>query len=231
MAVTGGSGSTVDFASVLPVASSLRNALERFYTPQRVESVLLPLLRSGSRPSLRMLDWFCVNYAKKHNVVCRMPEPDHRPDVDAPRGDPSDDPHDDPRDDPRDARARMFAVYNGYKVALARYRRGHFDPFRRGPRIALTHEGETWETTVGQCNFIMWVHRTGVLRFARHHAAAVEEDMASVVGTHRRRRAQLRLVGGLRKRHTLTKASAQAWLVYPKRSVVYFDQPCFLPYR
>lgn len=77
--------------------------LETFYTPARIE-----LLREtlGGKVSLRVLDWFVTNYAKKNNVSYISKTSD-----------------------------RHVIVYLAYKSHLKAYSKRMFDPFCRHERI------------------------------------------------------------------------------------------------
>ena len=111
-------------------------------------SAFLPLVTQEMGVSLRALDWFVTNYSKKVQL-----------------------------------RLRSVNVHASYKKMLAQYRRKNFDPFRRyhsasdEGKVAFTHEGVAYETTVGQVNFIVWAHEHGVLDYAREHINDIEADM------------------------------------------------------
>ena len=89
-----------------------------------IETHLIPLITQESDISLRALDWLVTNYSKKNNIVCKTKN------------------------------GSLFNIYHGYKVALSHFRRRNFDPFRRRQRITLQTNEKTYETTVGQCNFV-----------------------------------------------------------------------------
>ena len=49
---------------------NILNNLQNYYTSERLQSILVPLLQQKTSTSLRALDWLVTNYSKKHNVVC-----------------------------------------------------------------------------------------------------------------------------------------------------------------
>jgi hypothetical protein len=79
--------------------------LERFYVhPQNLEKVS-SILKQTSQLSLRLIDWFVTNYAKKHNVAYLTKSGKH------------------------------VIVYLSYKSHLKAYSKKMFDPFCRWKRI------------------------------------------------------------------------------------------------
>ena len=79
------------------------------------------------------------------------------------------------------------SVYELYKLALARFRRRNFDPFRRSRR-RLGHAELTYDvtfespegpqrTTVGQLNFVCWTLRTGLYEYAIANKARIDEHI------------------------------------------------------
>ena len=79
--------------------------LERFYSnPQSLERVK-SILDQTSPLSLRLIDWFVTNYAKKHNVAYQTKSQKH------------------------------VIVYLSYKSHLKAYSKKMFDPFCRWKRI------------------------------------------------------------------------------------------------
>ncbi len=109
-----------------------------------IEKHLIPLITQESDISLRSLDWLVTNYSKKFNIVCKT------------------------------EKGTLFNIYHGYKTALSHFRRRNFDPFRRRTRITLKSNDKSFETTVGQCNFIHWAYQSGVLQYAIENAESIE---------------------------------------------------------
>lgn len=79
--------------------------LEKFYAnPSNLEKVN-PILSGESKLSLRLIDWFATNYAKKYNVAYMLPNQSY------------------------------VIVYLSYKNHLKAYSKKMFDPFCRCKRI------------------------------------------------------------------------------------------------
>ena len=117
---------------------------------------VLPYI-SGDPPSnvsLRLIDWFVTNYAKKHNVMLVHEHGSNHTVV-------------------------HFNVYLNYRSQLKAYSKQQFDPFRRRDRIMFHYspDAEGVETTVGQLNFFRWMLQSGLLEYVNRHAVDIERDM------------------------------------------------------
>lgn len=158
-----------------------------------IQNHLLPLITQQSVISLRSLDWLVTNYSKKNNIVCKTDK------------------------------GTLYNIYHGYKVALSHFRRRNFDPFRRRQRIKLVVNGEEYETTVGQCNFIHWAHQYGVLQYAIDNSDAIEKDMNLAAYSNKIERKHQKEKGLPHKRRELSKAPINKCSVYKIESHVKFD--------
>lgn len=113
---------------------------------------MLPIVREESPISLRILDWFVTNYAKKHNVVYPLED--------------------------ENGWSQPFNVHLSYKAQLKAYSKKHFDPFRRRTRITFYYEPKKCiSTTVGQLNFFRWAIMNKVLPYVEEHMSEIEQDM------------------------------------------------------
>lgn len=156
---------------------SILRRLAPFYTEERIERILCPLISQDGGISLRALDWLVTNYAKKHNIVCCRKD------------------------------NSVFNIYHGYKVSLNHFRRRNFDPFRRRHRIKLVRQdGRVHETTTGQCNFLYWAYMNGVLQYAEDHAEQIECDMNAASSLHKAERRRHKEKGTVVKRRELSRA-------------------------
>ena len=170
--------------------------MARFYTPELIDEVLRPALAHGAdatNPSLRLLDWLTVNYAKR-TKLCTISSDD-----------------------------TPFNVYQGYRAALHHFRRRLFDPFRRRLRLTVMHENGDLTSTIGQLQFLAWSHEHGILRFAREHSAEIEADMNAATALSRKARDEAARNGQKRKRRELSRACNAKVTVYAHPSVVKWD--------
>lgn len=80
-------------------------SLERFFEVPEHAKYLQDILGKGKGPSLRRLEWFVTNYARKNHVSFTAPN------------------------------GKMFTVHVAYKSSLDGYSKKLFDPFCRTERI------------------------------------------------------------------------------------------------
>ena len=113
---------------------------------------MLPIIHGTSKISLRIIDWFVTNFAKKNNTAFLI--------------------------DDKKGGKKQFIVYLNYKSQLKAYSKKQFDPFCRRERLSLSY-GKQKElvTTVGQLNFFRWAIENEILKYIDDHLAEIEEDM------------------------------------------------------
>lgn len=124
--------------------------------------------------SLRIIDWFVTNYAKKNFTIYEIVPSTHPvTSDDSVTRIPSNHVNDCVR----------FKVYNDYKLKLKAYSKKRFDPFCRWERIQLpytisdTDDVRHLETTIGQLNFFKWVIENHIMDYIQSHYEDVEMDM------------------------------------------------------
>ena len=127
--------------------------LESFFRDPDNMAKMLPIVIGQSQISLRVIDWFVTNYAKKHDVKYRL------------RGSKKSEP--------------PFRVYTAYRAQLKAYSKKVFDPFCRRERIDFEYnpKSDPLETTVGQLNFFRWAIENGVINYIAKHFKEIDEDM------------------------------------------------------
>lgn len=122
---------------------------------------MLPIVREESPVSLRILDWFATNYAKKQNVVYGIID--------------------------ENGWSNPFNVHLSYKAQLKAYSKKQFDPFRRRQRITFYYEPKKCiSTTVGQLNFFRWAICNDVLKYVQENMTEIEKDMMSCMQAKKR---------------------------------------------
>ena len=105
----------------------LLTSLLDFYNDTTHLKTMINIINGESTISLRIIDWFVTNYAKKNYTIYVLPN--------YPR----------------------FKVYNDYKLKLKAYSKKRFDPFCRWDRINIPYiNGTHIQTTIGQLNFFKW---------------------------------------------------------------------------
>jgi len=136
----------------------LLKKLLQYYEQSGNMKKMLNIINGDSRISLRIVDWFATNYAKKHYTVYSI------------KGE------------------SRFKVYNNYKLNLKAYSKRRFDPFCRWERINIPYgENKFIQTTIGQLNFFKWALENKVVDFIENNYAEIESDMNSRNSTSRKK--------------------------------------------
>ena len=128
----------------------LTNLLE-FYNTDNNNNMdrMLQVINGESRISLRIIDWFATNYAKKYYTVYQVQDTERR-----------------------------FKVYNDYKLKLKAYSKKRFDPFCRWDRISVPYkDGSHIQTTIGQLNFFKWAIENSAIDYIEQNYSTIEKDM------------------------------------------------------
>ena len=140
----------------------LMTNLMDFYKREDNLNTMLTIITGESKISLRIVDWFATNYAKKNFTLYNIDE--------------------------GKGRLRRFKVYVDYKLKLKAYSKQRFDPFCRWERISLPYKnGTSIETTIGQLNFFKWCLENKVIQYIEEHYDAIEKDMNNRNSTSKRK--------------------------------------------
>jgi hypothetical protein len=136
----------------------LLNNLMDFYKDETNLTRMLKIITGDSKISLRIVDWFATNYAKKYYTLFTI------------NGD------------------RRFKVYYDYKLKLKAYSKKRFDPFCRWDRISIPYKNDTCiETTIGQLNFFKWAIENKVINYIEENYDTIEKDMNNRNSTSKRK--------------------------------------------
>ena len=136
----------------------LTNLLD-FYSNDDYLNQMLKIITGDSVISLRIVDWFSTNYAKKNFTIYNI-----------------------------DGHKSRFNVYIDYKLKLKAYSKKRFDPFCRWDRICIPYKNnKSIETTIGQLNFFKWAIENKVLDYIRENHKEIENDMNGRNSTSKRK--------------------------------------------
>jgi hypothetical protein len=144
----------------------LMGSLKEFFSVPEHLGKMIPILTQKSKISLRLLDWFVTNYAKKKNIAYFF----------------------DVTDANGETKQQYFNVFLKYKSQLKAYSKQQFDPFCRKWKIAKKKKiycgihfyykkDHYVETTVGQLNFFRWIIANKVLDYTIEHLTEIQRDM------------------------------------------------------
>lgn len=140
----------------------LLNNLMDFYKNEANMDTMLKIITGDSKISLRIVDWFATNYAKKNFTLYNLTD--------------------------AFGNVRRFKVYVDYKLKLKAYSKKRFDPFCRWERISIPYKNGTCiETTIGQLNFFKWTLENGVIKYIEEHYDEIEKDMNTRNSTAKRK--------------------------------------------
>ena len=131
----------------------MKNLMD-FYQDRDNIQKMMHIINGETTISLRIVDWFVTNFAKKYYTVYELPDQRN------------------PKDNHR------FKVYNDYKLKLKAYSKRRFDPFCRWERISIPYNDEKiMETTIGQLNFFKWAIENHIIDYIEKNYATIETDM------------------------------------------------------
>jgi hypothetical protein len=129
----------------------LLSKLMDYYNNSNNLDNMLNIINGQSKISLRIVDWFVTNYAKKHFTVY---------------------------DIEKNNTNERFKVYTDYKLKLKAYSKRRFDPFCRWERITIPYKNNTSiQTTIGQLNFFKWALENNVIQYIEENYKTIDLDM------------------------------------------------------
>jgi len=130
----------------------LKNSLLEFYKNKNNLNLFANVINKKTNYSLRIIEWFCNNYSKKHDINYTLP-----------------------------TKNKVFNVYLSYKTQLDSFQKKQFDPFKRKhkgfEKFDLKFENTIITTTVGQLNFFKWCITNNVFDYIEKHLKEIKIDM------------------------------------------------------
>ena len=133
----------------------LMKCLMDFYNDKSKLNEMMNIINGESNISLRIVDWFVTNYAKKFYTIYELPVERNGKTT-----------------------TTRFKVYNDYKLKLKAYSKKRFDPFCRWERITIPYNDDScMETTIGQLNFFKWAIENKIIDFINKNYDDIEKDM------------------------------------------------------
>jgi hypothetical protein len=172
----------------------LQNLLE-FYKEGDNMDKMLNIINGKSVISLRIIDWFATNYAKKNYTVYQLQGTEKR-----------------------------FKVYNDYKLKLKAYSKRRFDPFCRWERINIPYKEDSFiQTTIGQLNFFKWALENNVIDYIEQNFKSIEVDMNSRNSTSKNKKTEANLKKTRKKREELSVSASKSIKKEKVEIVLKFD--------
>ena len=127
------------------------------YDPNNNLDLMLKIISGESRISLRIIDWFATNYAKKYYTVY----------------------------DVNEVRFKVYNDYKLKLKAYSKIRFDPFCRWDR-IRFPYK-DGKSIETTIGQLNFFKWAIENKVIQYIEENYQEIEQDMNSRNSTSRKK--------------------------------------------
>lgn len=127
----------------------LLNKLLHFYSSKETLDRILPIINGSSHLSIRIIDWFVTNYAKKHFIVYPV---GHQ-------------------------RFKVYTDYKLKLKAYSKKRFDPFCRWER-INIPYDDDS-CIQTTIGQLNFFKWAIDNKIIDYIHDHFKDIEEDMNS----------------------------------------------------
>jgi hypothetical protein len=139
---------------LLQSEDEIKNIFVDNITFQKISQNLIKMMRiinGDEKISLRIVDWFVTNYAKKYYTVYDIVKKNE---------------------------IHRFKVYNDYKLKLKAYSKRRFDVFCRWERIKINYDVNKYmETTIGQLNFFKWAIENDIIKYISENYKIIEDDM------------------------------------------------------
>jgi len=163
----------------------LLNNLMDFYKKGEYLDKMLNIITGESKISLRIVDWFATNYAKKFYTLYNIEN--------------------------NQEQIKRFKVYFDYKLKLKAYSKRRFDPFCRWERISVPYKGDKFiETTIGQLNFFKWAIENKVIDYIEENYETIEKDMNTRNSTSKRKELKLDNTKTRKKREELSISATKS---------------------
>ena len=167
-----------------------------FYKNEDYLRRMLKIITGECKISLRIVDWFTTNYAKKNYTLF---------DITNDNGD----------------FVKRFKVYCDYKLKLKAYSKKRFDPFCRWDRISIPYkDGTCIETTIGQLNFFKWSLENKVIDYIDENYDTIEKDMNNRNSTSKRKELAVQDNSKTRKKREELSVSATKSIKKEKVEIV-----------
>jgi hypothetical protein len=163
----------------------LLNNLIDFYKKEEYLDKMLKIITGDSNISLRIVDWFATNFAKKYYTLYTIEN--------------------------NQGNSKRFKVYFDYKLKLKAYSKRRFDPFCRWERISIPYKCDKFiETTIGQLNFFKWAIENKVIDYIEENYEIIEKDMNTRNSTSKRKELKIDNTKTRKKREELSISATKS---------------------
>jgi hypothetical protein len=153
-----------------------------FYSNQRNMFILVNILNGSSIISLRLIEYFVVNYVLKNKL--KFNKAQYNTDLKYLVNNLNGKVYKKPIRKVENTYDNIFIVHDNYKSQLKQYNKKNFDPFCRSHRIKFFYdvsskENNYFDTTVAQLNFFKWAIANNILDYILDNLNIIEEAMTT----------------------------------------------------
>lgn len=154
-------------------------SLNKFYQENSNRECIKNILNGEGKISLRIIDWFVTNYAKKNNIEYLIKTKTNTPKKSSTLKKNSASNKVSKKDLSKyNSANKQINIFLSYKSQLRAYSKKQFDPFCRRNRIDFYFDETNYiTTTVGQLNFFRWALQNNVIDFILNNYDEIENDM------------------------------------------------------
>ena len=175
----------------------LMGKLMQWYQTDNNLDKILNIINGEAKVSLRIIDWFVTNYAKKNNISYNI-------------------------FDKNTNSIKKFIVHIDYKSQLKAYSKKYFDPFCR--RNIIKFYG--LNTTIGQLNFFKWFISKKVIDYVYNNLNDIEIEFFSSNLSSRIEMHDIKITNDIAKmimmKKVLVKKNSQLYLQPGGKHLMFF---------
>lgn len=153
-----------------------------FYSNQRNMYILINILNGSSIVSLRLIEYFVVNYVLKNKLRFNFKKYDSKPEFLVKNI--NDISYKLNEEELENNYENIIIVHDNYKSQLKQYNKKNFDPFCRSKRIKLYYDISEnnsqyyFDTTVAQLNFFKWAISNYIIDYIIDNLETIENAMS-----------------------------------------------------
>lgn len=192
----------------------LYNKLKSYYIGDKLK-IFIEYVKYN-KISLRVIDWFVTNYAKKNSVVYNINESNNNNNQIISILD-------------NNLSTKVFNVYLSYKSQLKSFSKKNFDPFCRREKIHFEYINKKGDkdyilTTIGQLNFFRWAIDNSLIEYIKLNLETIELDMnKSIKNIHKNKKKNNSYESKRKKRQELSLSGSRGLNVHKNKIVLTFD--------
>jgi hypothetical protein len=125
-------------------------SFEKFYENKQNINLLIEIINSKSKISIRLIDYFVTKYSKQYKINYKINENNED---------------------------YIFNAYISYKQQLKAFQKKYFDPFGRGERIPFFANNDCVITTIGQLNFYRWFFTKKIFDYCLNNYTVIQNEL------------------------------------------------------